>query len=445
MNLFNISFAYFRANKLSSYLNVIIFALGFSLIMVSSSIESQINNKLKNDLNQIDLVLGAKGSKLQLALATVWHLDIPNQNIKYQDYQKIKKNRNIKKSLPIALGDNYKNYRIIGTHSNYLSFFNMKLAAGENWHEPMQAVIGSEIAAKLKLQIGDNFVSNHGITHSAHNHDQDIFTISGILAKQGNIRDNLIFTDLKSIWQLHDGHQHHEPEHEHHVDNDHKNQAGSASHKHHDHDHDHNHQEDKHKKHNHNKAKPGKNDTYLMNKEVTAIYVQLKSPVALINLPRQINDQTNLVASNPAFEITKLSKMFGFAYQAFLSFSLVILVIAIVNIALNLLNSLKQRKYDLLIFRMIGCSHYKICSLIILEALIIVIIGSLLSYPLANLLIKLIDIYLIENAAQSLSLLVINQKIIFSWFATICVIVLTSVIPALIAYKKNIREILNNA
>src|SRR6185503_21334952 len=98
----------------------------------------------------IDLVVGAKGSPLQLVLCSVFHIDFPTGNIKQRDAEKLSKNRMVKKAIPMALGDSYQNFRIVGTDTSYTALFGARIKEGKWWAEDLEVVAGSSAAEALK-------------------------------------------------------------------------------------------------------------------------------------------------------------------------------------------------------------------------------------------------------------------------------------------------------
>ena len=100
----------------------------------------------------LDAVVGAKGSPLQLILSSIHHIDIPTGNISYKNARKIIKHPAIKSAIPISLGDNFQNFRIVGTNKSFLKLYKANLISGTAWSQPMQAVIGYNVSKITKLK-----------------------------------------------------------------------------------------------------------------------------------------------------------------------------------------------------------------------------------------------------------------------------------------------------
>ena len=120
--------------------------VGMTIITTSILIKQISKNTFYSNNPNLDAVVGSKGSPLQLVLSSIHHVDIPTGNISYKDAQKIMKHPAIKFGIPISLGDNFQNYRIVGTDKRFLNLYNTGLKSGSIWNKPMQAVIGYNVA-----------------------------------------------------------------------------------------------------------------------------------------------------------------------------------------------------------------------------------------------------------------------------------------------------------
>ncbi|MGH2623626.1 MAG: ABC transporter permease, partial [Sphingobacterium sp.] len=187
----------------STLLSILLTSFGVAILcsiyITSDTFEKQLNNNSK----QVDLVIGAKGSPLQLILSALYHVDNPTGNIKLEEAEKLKANPFIELAVPISLGDNFKGHRIVGTDSTFLSLYDLNFDQGEIWKESYQVVLGSETARKNKLKLGDKIHGAHGLAENAHVHEEHPFTVVGILKPSGSIVDNLLIANLASVWDIH--------------------------------------------------------------------------------------------------------------------------------------------------------------------------------------------------------------------------------------------------
>ena len=148
MNLMKLSASYLRARALNTALQVILFALGIGTITLLLLATTQFDQRMRRDAEGIDLVIGAKGSPLQIILSSIYHLDVPTGNIAYRQAKEIAAHRAVKKTIPLALGDSYRGFRIAGTTHDYVAHYGATPGAGRLWQKPLEAVIGAEVAAR---------------------------------------------------------------------------------------------------------------------------------------------------------------------------------------------------------------------------------------------------------------------------------------------------------
>jgi len=432
MNLITLSYHYLKYRRFNTLLNISIMALGIMLMSLLILISTQIKTKLYSDARNIDAVIGTTGSPLQLVLATIWHIDIPNSNIYYNELNKIKNYPQIKSAVPISLGDNFKGFRIVGTTAAYLDLYKATLIAGNLWKNKQEAVIGARVAAEAKLELGDLFASSHGLVSANNNHDQDLYKVTGILNKQNNVIDNLIITSLESIWHLHAGHNHDEHD---------------SLNEHSKHDNDEHDSLNEHSKHDSSKSDHSKISTDIErdSKEITAILLTYKHKAANYNFTRIYKSEYNSQIVSPKYEIARILKFIGVGSKTIIIFSSFLILISIVTIVINQLNSIQQRNYDLAIFRTLGASQKKVFIILIAEAFIISVLGAIIGLFLAHFSLELIGLFTHQGNELNLTGFIFIPEIYLLCAITILLCLLAALIPALKAYKIDIRKILSNA
>ena len=182
MSLFGISFAYLRARPLATALNLLLLALGVATITVLLLATAQLEERMGSDARGIDLVAGAKGSPMQLVLSAVFHIDAPVGNIPLADALALAQNRALRKAIPLALGDSFRGYRIVGTNHDYPAHYGARIASGRLWAAPMEVVLGAEVAAASALAVGASFTGAHGLAEGGDMHAEEPFKVTGILA-----------------------------------------------------------------------------------------------------------------------------------------------------------------------------------------------------------------------------------------------------------------------
>jgi len=257
---------------LNTALCVSLLLFGVGIISLLLLIQHQMEQKFERDLQEIDLVVGAKGSPLQLVLSAIYHLDAPTGNIKLAEARKVMENPYVAQSIPLAYGDSYIGHRILGTTPDYIDKYAGELAEGRAFSKPMEATLGSNVAKKSGLKLGDTFIGTHGeVNDGLHTHDEFPYTVVGILKNSNSVLDQLVLTEVASVWQVHADH-----DHEHEVDTLHAlNLDFDHDHDHHDHDHDHDH---------------GDEVITADSMEITALLLKNKTRLSVLNMPRIINE-----------------------------------------------------------------------------------------------------------------------------------------------------------
>ncbi len=390
MTNLNLVYHSIKYRGISSMLSILLTAFGLALAILITQFSNHFQNRLLADGKNIDVVVGAKGSPLQLILSSVYHVDIPTGNIPFKSVESIIKHPQVKSFIPLALGDNWKGFRIVGTSYKYLDNYKAELKEGRLWKNDFEVIAGSSV----NISIDEEFSGAHGLFEGGNIHDDTKYKVVGILKKTGTVLDRLILTSVNSVLALHDheGIEDFDKINEQHIhDDSYKHKEHHDTHKHEKHyddihiqekGHDiHNHEENL-ESHEHEKYIDSKEYTNIKNKhtnptksEITAILIQTKSPIANINLPRQINKESILQAANPAFEMSRLIILLGLGSKSFALLSGIIILIAVLSIFSGLAGTLENRVGDLTILRAIGYSKERVFKLIALEGFLIVSIG----------------------------------------------------------------------
>jgi len=431
MKLIKLSLQNLFYKPLNLILSLALFSLGVGLIALMMTLNKQITQKFENNLAGIDLIIGAKGSPLQLVLNGLYHLDAPTGNIPFQDAQAFlnPKHPLIKKAVPLSLGDSYRGFRIVGTTSAFPELYQANLEKGDWWRLPMEVTIGSSVAKESKLKLGDTFISSHGLTTDDFNkHDHAPFKVTGILKETGTVCDQLILTSPESIWQVHehqnsstnrdtaDVHQS-KPEPVEHDESDH---PGEESHDH-------------------------ESDSITQAaREITTILIQFKARnVMTLNMQRNINQNTQLQAATPAIEISRLFSLMGIGFDAIRALAWVIALVSGLSIFISLYNSLKERRSELALMRVMGASPVTLFSLIILEGLSIAFFGYILGLVACHLVIFFSSDYLFQVYKYRLNAWHFIQEEAWLMIGALFIGLAAAVIPAIQAYRTEIAKTLS--
>lgn len=398
---------------LNTVLNIVLFGLGMFIVVILLLIGKQLEQNLSNNAKGIDLVVGAKGSPMQIVLSSVFHIDYPTGNIKLYEAEKLAKNRYVKNIIPMALGDAYNGHRIVGTSHAYLEQFEAEVVEGEIWQEHMEVVLGSNVAHNFDLYVGDEFMGQHGlIPEGGYDHEGHGYHIVGILKRSGSVVDNLILTSPESVWEVHG------VERSNQQDED-KNGVVSS------------------------RIIPSVNmHSADSTKELTTLLITYRSPMAAMQLPRFINQNTSMQAASPAFEMARLLTIVGVGVELLEAFGYLIIIIAMLSIFVALYSALKERRYDLAIMRAMGASRRKLFVGMIVEGLIITFFGAVLGMSIAHILIEVLSgVYQqTGNIMFSGQMMYMEEGVIF--IVSMLVGVISAVIPAYGIYKVDISKVL---
>jgi putative ABC transport system permease protein len=424
---------------LSMLLTLTLFALGVGLTSLLLLVNKQLTDKFEKNLAGVDVVVGAKGSPLQLILCNMYHVDVPTGNISLKSARPFLNPRHplIKKSVPLSLGDSYKTYRVVGTLADFVDLYNGQIAEGKLWNAPMETTIGATVAAKTGLKIGDSFSSNHGLTTDGDEHDAAKFTVVGIFQPSGTVLDQLILTASESTWLVH---EHHEEE----ISNSKISNSKSDT----DHD-DHDNHEHAALPTSNFKLQTNETDarTRLLtadsSKQITALLLQFKvRNVQTLNFQRNLNANTDMQAATPALEINRLFEMMGVGESALKALASVIVIVSGLSIFIALFNSLRERRYELALLRVMGSGRERLFLLIILEGLLLSFMGFVIGIVLSHGAMQLLGKYMTDAYRYTFSGKIWLPEEWGLLIGALLIGFLAAVIPAFSAYKTDISRTL---
>ena len=399
----------------SSGLSVLLLASSIMIIILAFLTMQQLESKFNENANKIDLVVGAKGSRLQLVLCNVFHVDNPTGNIRMKDVTFLTKHPFVKNAIPISLGDNYKSYRIVGTNQNFLQkLYEAPLKKGKLFEKPYEVVLGFNAANKMDLKLGDSFYGSHGIDASIHEHQDAKYLVVGLLDYSGEVIDNLILTPLESVWQVHS--------------EDHQKGSFDLSYeKKHDHDHDHDHH---------------KTTVHEEDKEITALLVNYNSPRAKFSIPGIVNNKEQLMAAEPSIEIQRLLDLVQPAVKVVTVLAWFIFGLAFFSMLITMINSMKNRKYEIAMMRASGATSKLVLISILAEGFLIAFIGGLLGVFMGHILLEIMGQYLTNHYHYQFSGLIFNYFELWLLIGTIATGIISAFIPAIAAYNMDISSTL---
>lgn len=388
---------------LNTVLSVILLSSSVAIITTLILVEKQFEEKFSSNIEDVDLVLGAQGSPLQLILSSVYQVDAPTGNINYDSAKVWMNNPYVEKAIPLAFGDNYRGYKILGTTHDYLTKYNAILAEGKLFEKNFEVVVGSEIAQKMSLKIGDEFFGSHGDAAEGDVHDEYAYKIVGITKPTGKVVDNLILCTIPSVWQMH-----------------------------------HHHEGDDHEKSELSLDEP--------NMEITAVLLKIRNQMAKLTWQRVIPQNTKMQAVSPAFEVNRLFGLFGIGVTALQYLAYGIMLISGISIFIALFNTLKERKSEFALMRVNGAARFQLLKVVMIESLLLCVVGFVFGTILGR-----VALSFLSNSSEADFKMSFNpyeflwQKEGILFLVTIFVGFIAALIPAIKAYNLNISKTLANA
>jgi putative ABC transport system permease protein len=453
MSLWKLALRSLQQRSLASMLTMFSLALGVGLVAAVLSLYGVISEAFKrNSSFGYNLIVGAKGSPLQLTLNTVFYLSQPVENLPYSYFLEFasaaERQAELAKyggrlaeperdgvyalyakggmAIPVCLGDYLGDFRVVATTP---AFFD-QLRYGENVDRPFEfadgrnfqenspehgyfeAVIGARVARERQLKVGDQIYPTHG-DPDGHTHEQG-FTIVGVLASTGTPNDRGVFINMEGFYLL-DGHAKpvdDPPSGPDEVDGTERSQGPK-------------------------KYRP----LPLEQREITAMLLRPANPLFSMKLQNVINEGTQAQAAAPVGEVSKLMQwIVAPVQQALLAITLITCIVAAVGILVSIYNSMNERRRDIAVMRALGAKRETVMAVILLESLLIAVIGGVLGW-------------LAAHAALALGSPLIEDRtgIVVGFFTTsraewmvlplvIALAALAGLLPAWVAYRTDVAR-----
>lgn len=393
------SWRYLWSRPLAAALNLLLLSLGLASITFLLLVSHQIDTAFERDLAGIDVVVGAKGSPMQLILSGVFQLDVPTGNIPLAAVKALQAHPQVAQIIPISMGDSFRGFRIVGTTPDYVTHYDAQLAQGVLWKSSMQAVLGARVAQQSGLKVGDTFTGTHGLAAGGHAHGQSPYTVTGILAPNASVLDRLVLTPTESVWQVHETDTALDDE-----------------------------------------------DRKVMEdeREVTLALIRYKTPLAAVTFPRFINTTTDMQAAAPALEITRLLSMVGVGIDVLRALAGVLLLTAGLSVFIALWSAVRERRADLALLRMLGAPPRKVAGLLLCEALWLAVLATVLGVLAGQGLTALLGWALQLEKSVLIGALSWPVELISVPVLALGVAVASALLPAWEAYRVSVFELLQS-
>jgi putative ABC transport system permease protein len=384
------------------------------LLLSIERIQNGTKQSFNYSISGVDSVIGPRSSSIALVLYTIFHIGKPTNNITYETFKYLKERKDIDWIVPIALGDSYDEFRVIATNSDYFKKIKfgdnnqITFDKGNNSLELNNTIFGADVAKKLNSNIGDKINIVHGSNADMGiEHDDFSFELSGILSKTGTPIDKLVFINLQGYELVHLGW---------------KSGKKIFSLK--------------------NQDLATIDTSQLIPKTITAAFVGLKSKLTIFNFQKDMREyqEEPISAVIPSIALSELWSIVGVVDKGFKLLSWIVIIISLIAMITLIINSLENRKREMLIYRANGASPLDLSLMVVIEAIFI---------GLVSIILALIFVFLISYFASSQLSINFGVSANFSFLtaneATILSIillagVLSSLVPAFITYRNNLNQ-----
>lgn len=370
MTLLRLSLKSLSNRRLTVFLSVLTIAFSVALLLTVERVRTEARTSFNQTISGTDLIVGAPSGDIQLLLYSVFQLGNASANMSWQAAQNIAARPEVAWTIPLALGDSHKGYRVMGTVAGYFDHYRygrkqpLAFAQGARFNGLYQAVVGAEVADKLGYRVGDKLVIAHGMgRHSFKEHDDKPFQLVGVLARTGTPVDRSVLVSLQSIEAIHIGW-----------------------------------------------GKPGLQDlrarmsqkqgeelnaAALQPKAITALLVGLNKKTQLFQVQRAINEgkitvngqEEPLQAVIPGVALQQVWQLVGVAENALLVVAGFVVVSGLVGLMSVILTGLNERRREIAILRSLGARPLQVLLLLVAEAFMLTLLGLLIGSSLFYLLL----------------------------------------------------------
>lgn len=444
MNSFLLGARTIRSRPLPAFLTVLLLALGVATVIVVLLFQRELEDRLGRDARGIDLVVGAKGSGLQLVLSAVFHADVPTGNVRLPELRDVARHPMVAGVIPLSLGDSYRGFRIVGTTHDYMAHYGGEIAQGRPWERPMEAVVGSRVARRTELGTGESFLGAHGLGgDSVLLHGEYPYQVVGVLQETGTVLDRLILVDTASVWKVHAVHD--TPGAAAGEQRLRSESAGDAE--------------------RGDRAAPGMragaaggtgatSSTGLGETgsgasglpagdgEITALLVKYRSPIAALTLPRAINDGTSLQAASPALEVARLFLLIGTGLDVFRAFAGILVAASALSLFIALWHGMHEQRYDLAVMRTLGATRGRILRFVLVQGGVLGAAGAAFGVTLGHAAGWLAAAWLERTRSVSVGALGWAPEEGFIVAGAVLIALAAAAVPALRAWRLDVVTVL---
>ncbi|MGI9492028.1 MAG: ABC transporter permease [Geminicoccaceae bacterium] len=397
----------------TALLTILAIAVSVMLLLGVEKVRTGARSSFANTISGTDLIVGARSGDLQLLLYSVFRIGNATNNMTYESYEDIAGEEAVDWIVPVSLGDSHRGFRVMGTSREYFERYRYRrdrqltFANGEPFDDLFDTVLGADVAAMLSYQLGDPIVVAHGLGDvSFAEHDDKPFVVAGILEKTGTPVDRTVHVSLEAIEAIH-------------IDW----QSGAQI--------------------------PGQTVSAdevrkmdLTPNAVTAALVGLKSKLSTFKLQRAINEYAEepLSAILPGAALQELWGLIGTAETALSAVSIMVVVTALLGMVTMVLATLNERRREMAILRSVGARPRTVLGLLVTEAGLLGLVGTVLGVILLYLALLIIRPVVDSEFGLYLEIDGLTSREWLFLGAIIVAGLLAGLLPALRAYRLSLAD-----
>lgn len=348
MNLLKLAWASLANRRYTAILTLATIAISVTLLLAVERVQQEARKSFASTISGTDLIVGGRTGAVQLLLYSVFRIGDATNNIRWESYQQIIRQPSVSWAVPISLGDSHRGWRVVGTTTGFFEHYRygekreVRFAEGAPFADLYDVVLGAEVAEALNYRLGQEVVVAHGTGRvSFVNHTDKPFRVVGILARTGTPVDRALYVSLEAIEAIH-------------VDF----VSGVQL--------------------------PGRKISAeqaramdLTPKQITAVYLGLKTPVAAFALQRTINQYRGepLMAILPGATLQQLWSLVGVAENALTIVAAFVVVAGLLGMLSTMLSGLALRRREMAILRSVGARPHQVLALLVLESAVLTLLG----------------------------------------------------------------------
>ncbi len=402
-NALSLVFKSLLNRRSTAILTVASIAVSAGLLSIVDRVRTDTQTSFANTISGTDLIVGARSGDLNLLLYSVFRIGNPTNNVRWNTYRTIGSRPEVDWTIPFSLGDAHRGYRVLGTDLGYFSHYryadrrSLAFEKGGPFTSATEAVIGAEVAERLGYDIGRQIVVSHGLADTSFlTHDEDPFTISGILARTGTPVDRTVHISLSGMDLIHSD--------------------GGAD-----------------------RVVPPV--TGYEPEEITAFLVGLKSKTAIFALQRYVNEleEEPMTAVIPGVALQQLWGLVRVAEYALLGVSAMVVLASVLGLLATLLVSLNERRREMSVLRSVGARPGHIFALLLSEAAMLAFLGAFSGLLLVQLGILAIRQFALSEFGIQLSVQ-LRAFDLYVLMGILVIAVIVSIVPAWRAYRNSLAD-----